>query len=226
MKEYTLKEKSPYCVFRAHPWHGVRIGEEYPNVVSAYIELVPSDTVKYELDKETGMLKVDRPQLYSSIPPMLYGFIPQTLCGEKTASFCREKTGRSQVVGDMDPLDICVLSEKALFHGDILLHARPIGGIRMIDHGEADDKIVAVMVKDAVYEMYKDINDLPPLLLDRIVHYFLTYKNAPDNEDNRCEITHVYGVGEAHEVIRRAHEDYLALYGEEIQHARSSGRLV
>ncbi|MCX7882905.1 MAG: inorganic pyrophosphatase [Brevinematales bacterium] len=221
-----MKEKSPYCVFRAHPWHGVSIGNEYPHIVSAYIELVPSDTVKYELDKETGMLKVDRPQLYSSIPPMLYGFIPQTLCGEQTAAFCREKTNRFSVVGDMDPLDICVLSEKALFHGDILLHARPIGGIRMIDHGEADDKIVAVMVKDAVYEMYQDIKDLPPLLLDRIVHYFLTYKHAPDNEDNRCEITHVYGKDEAQEVIRRSHEDYLSLYATDITAARASGRLV
>jgi len=219
-----LKHKSPYCVFRAHPWHGITLGPEAPQVVPVYIELVPSDTVKYELDKETGILKVDRPQLYSSIPPVLYGFIPQTLCGENTALFCQQKTGRPNIIGDQDPLDICVLSEKALFHGDILLHARPIGGIRMIDHGEADDKIVAVMLRDAVYEVYQDIHDLPPLLLDRIVHYFLTYKNAPDNETNHCEITHVYGREEAHEVIRRSHQDYLTVYGDDITAAQKQGR--
>lgn len=221
-----MKAKTPYCVFRAHPWHGVSLDDDAPRIVPAYIELVPSDTVKYELDKETGMLKVDRPQLYSSIPPMLYGFIPQTLCGERIAAFSREKTGRDDLVGDMDPLDICVLSEKALFHGDILLHAKPIGGIRMIDHGEADDKIVAVLLKDAVYEMYHDIKDLPPLLLDRVVHYFLTYKSAPDNEENRCEITHVYGREEAYEVIRRSHSDYLSAYSTEIQQRKELGRIL
>ncbi len=87
----------------------------------------------------------------------------------------------------------------------------------MIDHGEADDKIVAVLLKDAVYDSYQDIYDLPPLLLDRIVHYFLTYKNAPDNTDNRCEITHVYGKNEAHEVIRRSHEDYTTHYQKSIE---------
>ncbi|URA09269.1 inorganic pyrophosphatase [Thermospira aquatica] len=216
-----MKKLTPYCVFRAHPWHGIAIGDDAPKTIPAYIELVPSDTVKYELDKETGILKVDRPQLYSSVPPMLYGFIPQTLCAEKIAEFCQEKTNRSGIVGDMDPLDICVLSEKTLFHGDILLHARPIGGIRMIDHGEADDKIVAVLLKDAVYDSYQDIYDLPPLLLDRIVHYFLTYKNAPDNTDNQCEVTHVYGQNEAHEVIRRSHEDYLTHYQKSIEASKA-----
>jgi len=218
-----LNDNLSYCVFRAHPWHGVSYGEKAPEVVSAYIELVPSDTVKYELDKRTGILKVDRPQLYSSVPPMLYGFIPQTLCGERIGEFCSQRTGRTGIRGDNDPLDICVLSEKNLFHGDILLFALPIGGIRMIDHGEADDKIVAVLQKDAVYEVYHDIQDLPPLLLDRIVHYFLTYKNAPDSEENHSEIAGVYGRDEAHEVIKRSHEDYLSVYGEYIADARQKG---
>lgn len=96
----------------------------------------------------------------------------------------------------------------------------------MIDHGEADDKIIAIMVKDAVYEMYQNIKALPPLLLDRIVYYFLTYKNSPDNEENRCEITHIYDVEEAHAVILCSHEDYLVFYAKEIETTRSNGRWV
>lgn len=124
-----MKNKTPYCVFRAHLWHGIPIGNEFPLIVSTYIELVPSDTVKCELDKITKILKVDRPQLPSSVPPVLYGFILPTLCGEKTAALCQEKTDQPNIVDDMDPLDICVLAENTLFHGDILLYTRPIGGI-------------------------------------------------------------------------------------------------
>src|SRR5262245_42724509 len=114
-------------LFKSHPWHGVAIGPEAPEVVSAYIEIVPTDTVKYELDKITGHLKVDRPQRYSNICPSLYGLIPQTFCSEKTAELCSQRTGRRDIQGDGDPLDICVLTEKEITHGDILLRARPIG---------------------------------------------------------------------------------------------------
>jgi inorganic pyrophosphatase len=199
-------------LFQAHPWHGVPIGSEAPQVVNVYVEIVPTDTVKYELDKVTGLLKVDRPQKYSNVSPTLYGLIPQTLCGDRVAEVCGRRTGRVGVVGDNDPMDICVLTEKQIAHGDILVHAAPIGGLRMLDGNEADDKIVAVLEGDAVYGGYQDIDDCPPLLLDRLRHYFLTYKQAPDRMSQACEITHVYGREEAKELIRRSHEDYLARF--------------
>ena len=96
-------------LFKRHPWHGVSIGAEAPALVTCYIEIVPTDTVKYELDKTTGHLKIDRPQKYSSVCPTLYGLLPQTYCGERVAEACRQRTGRPNIVGDGDPLDICVL---------------------------------------------------------------------------------------------------------------------
>ena len=196
-------------LFKAHPWHGVPIGKESPKVLTTYIEVVPQDTIKYELDKYTGLLKVDRPQAFSNICPTLYGLVPQTFCSERVANYCMERTGRTGIVGDNDPLDICVLSEKEIPRGDILLEAIPIGGMRMIDDGEADDKIIAVMKGDAVFSEWDDITDCPKAVLDRLRHYFLTYKDAPDGSGVTCEITHVYGREEAHEVIRRSHEDYM-----------------
>lgn len=202
-------------IFRAHPWHGVRIGDKSPDVITSYIELVPSDTVKYEIDKYTGILKVDRPQKFSNVSPSLYGFIPQTFCAEKVAEMCMEKTGRNDIVGDQDPLDICVLSSKTISHGDVLLQAVPIGGLRMIDEGEADDKIIAVLQGDGVYGDWKDINDCSEQLVASLKHYFLTYKDAPDESSiPNCEISHVYGVEEAHEVIRRSQEDYQLRFGD------------
>jgi inorganic pyrophosphatase len=138
-------------LFKAHPWHGVPIGEDAPAIVTAYIEIVPTDTVKYEIDKITGYLKVDRPQKFSNVCPTLYGLIPQTLCAEQVGALCAERTGRPGIMGDGDPLDICVLTEKTIPCGDILLRAIPIGGLRTIDSHAADDKIIAVMQHDAMY---------------------------------------------------------------------------
>ncbi|VAX34850.1 Inorganic pyrophosphatase [hydrothermal vent metagenome] len=197
--------------FRAHPWHGIPSGDDVPKIVNTYIETVPSDTVKYELDKDTGLLKVDRPQKFSNVCPTLYGLIPQTFCGQRVAEFCRQKTGDSGITGDNDPLDICVLTEKNISHGDILLRAIPIGGLRMIDGGEADDKIIAIMTGDDLYGKWKDIHDCPEAFINRLRHYFLTYKDFPDNHPNakkNCEITHVYDKQEAYEVIRLSQEDY------------------
>ena len=193
--------------YKSHPWHGVDIGPEAPEIITCFIEMVPTDTVKYEIDKETGYLKIDRPQKYSNVIPALYGFIPQTFCSEKVADYCMQKTGRIDIVGDHDPLDICILSEKAIAHGDILVKARPIGGFRMIDDNQADDKIVAVLKDDAVYGDYKDLSDCSLMVLDRLKHYFLTYKDLPGRQRN-AEITHTYGIDEAQEVIRRSMEDY------------------
>ena len=94
-------------LFRAHPWHGVRLGEKDSDVVTCYIEITPSDTVKYELDKATGLLKLDRPQRFSNFCPALYGLLPQTYCGTRVAELSAEKTGRPAIMGDQDPL-MCV----------------------------------------------------------------------------------------------------------------------
>ncbi|HAF28960.1 MAG TPA: inorganic pyrophosphatase [Bacteroidales bacterium] len=193
--------------YKSHPWHGVEVGKEAPDIITCYIEVVPTDTVKYEVDKVSGYLKLDRPQKYSNVVPALYGFIPQTYCGERVAKYCEEKTEKEGILGDKDPLDICILTEKAITHGDILVIARPIGGFRMLDGNEADDKIIAVLNNDAVYGDYKDISDCPELVIDRLKHYFLTYKDLPGNKAN-TEITHTYGIEEAHEVIKRSLEDY------------------
>ncbi len=201
-------------LFGSHPWHGVPFPKDAPRVLTVYIEMVQTDAVKYELDKLTGLLKVDRPQKYSNVCPSLYGFIPQTLCAEKVGEFCSERTGRSGIVGDGDPLDICVLTEKPFSHGNILVPAIPIGGLRMIDRSEADDKIIAVLQGDDMYGGWTEIADCPAPLLDRLRHYFLTYKQAPDQAQSPCEITHVYGREEAYAVVGRSHQDYLSRFGD------------
>ena len=208
-------------VGRAHPWHGVALGPEAPERVTAYIEIVPTDTVKYEVDKATGILRVDRPQQYSNVCPSLYGFLPRTLCAEQVGEMCSARTGRPGIVGDGDPMDVCVLTEKEITHGDILVRAVPIGGLRMIDGNEADDKIVAVLEGDAVFGGYREAADCPSGLLDRLRHYFLTYKEGPDRGSRRVEITHVYGRDEAHEVIGRSVADYLAHRDQLLEAARA-----
>jgi inorganic pyrophosphatase len=192
---------------KPHPWHGLSNGDNCPDEVVAYIEIVPSDTVKYEIDKESGYLKINRPQKYSNLVPALYGFIPRTYCGSKVAALAKKHSGKKVIKGDGDPLDICVLTEKNIANGDIILDAIPIGGLRMIDKGEADDKIIAVLKEDQVYGDYKDIQDCPPALIDRLMHYFLTAKQMPGDK-NKVEITTVYGRKEALEVIRTSIKDY------------------
>lgn len=201
-------------LFTAHPWHGIPMGDDAPEKVTTYIEIVPSDTVKYEIDKQTGHLKVDRPQKYSSLCPTLYGFIPQTYCAEQVGEMASEKIGRPGIYGDGDPIDICVLSEKEFSHGDFLVQAIPIGGIRMIDKNEADDKIIAVMENDAIYGNWRNVDEVPGEVIDRLTHYFQTYKDPPGGNPRRVEITHVYGREEAYEVIRRSIADYEQHFGD------------
>jgi len=221
-KPFRLEDALPF-LYRRHPWHGIAIGADAPRKVAAFIEIVPTDTVKYELDKATGYLKIDRPQKFSNVYPSLYGFIPQTYCGVESGKFCSERTGRPGIVGDGDPLDICVLSERDISHGDILVQAIPIGGLRMLDGNEADDKIIAVLEGDAVYGSWLEIEESPAALVERLRHYFLTYKQVPGDERARVEITHVYGREESHEVIRRARLDYEAKFAE-LREAMRAGR--
>ncbi len=200
--------------FKAHPWHGVNIGAEAPDVVTAFIEIVPTDTVKYEVDKSTGYLCVDRPQKYSNVVPALYGFLPQTYCGKKVAELSNQRMYRDDIVGDGDPLDICVLTEKDISHGDIIMKVRPIGGLRLLDGGEADDKLIAVLDNDSVYGQLSDIEELPFMVLERIRHYFTTYKDIPGSAERRCILAATYGVDEAKDVVKRAMEDYQHLFEE------------
>lgn len=199
---------------KAHPWHGVPIGEGAPSEVTVFIEIVPTDTVKYEVDKETGYLKIDRPQQYSNVVPANYGFIPQTFCAKGIANLARANTDIEISDGDGDPLDILVLSEHHIPRGDIILKARPIGGFCLIDGGEADDKIIAVLKGDKVFEQYTEISELPKGILERFEHYFLTYKSLPD-EPNKCEIAFSYGRQRSYDVINTAIADYAQLRHEE-----------
>lgn len=193
--------------YKSHPWHGVSLGNETPYKVTCFIEMVSTDTVKYEVDKESGYLRIDRPQKYSTTIPALYGFLPQTLSGERTAVISNKALDRADIKGDGDPIDVCVLTEKTITHGDILVRAKPIGGIRMIDNDEADDKIVCVLVHDAVYGDIEDITELQPLVVERLRHYFLTYKDLPGAKRN-VEITHIYGADEARRIISCSMDDY------------------
>ena len=213
MAKKKKAEESNCCRFRAHPWHGICIGDEAPEIVMTYVEMVPTDTVKYEMDKLSGYLRLDRPQRYSNVIPALYGFIPRTLTGTAVARRCMERTGRKGIKGDGDAMDICILTEKDITHGDILVYARPIGGFRMIDGNEADDKIIAVLYNDAVYGVFSDIEDCPPIAIERLKHYFLTYKNLP-GEKRKVTIDEVYGKDEAQEVIRRSAADYADAFPE------------
>lgn len=199
-------------ILKAHPWHGIFIGKHSPAIVTAFIEIVPTDTVKYELDKQSGYIKIDRPQLYSNVCPTPYGLIPQTYCGEEVAKICMLRTGRVNIKGDGDPLDICVITEKVITHNDVLLQAVPIGGLRLLDGNEADDKIIAVMQKDSVFGDWNDISDVPKPMIERLKHYFLTYKEAPESENRICELDEVYGREAAYEVIDAAQKDYLKEY--------------
>jgi inorganic pyrophosphatase len=201
----------PFSAYRRHPWHGL---EPFPEggaetgTVQAYIEMLPSDTVKYELDKNTGFLVVDRPQRTTATPPALYGFIPRTYCAEEVARRCEHAE-----VADGDPLDICVFSERLITRADILLNARVVGGIQMIDGGEADDKIIAVLEGDNIWGGVDDITDLPPIKTERLQHYFSTYKMVPGKDVN-IRVDHVYGREEALRVIEAARADYETHYGE------------
>ena len=141
----------------------------------------------------------------------MYGFVPQTYCGEAVREYAEQMSGVKVERGDGDPLDICVLTERHITSGDIILEAIPIGGFRMIDKGEADDKILAVLKQDEVYGNFRDVSDCPETLVNRLKHYFLTYKNMPGQENKSVHITHTYGFEEAREVVRRSCADYQAL---------------
>jgi len=142
------------------------------------------------------------------MPPMLYGFIPKTYSGIRSAEYCNKKTSRSDIVGNADPVDICILTERPIKSSNILVPGVMIGDFRMIDNNEADDKIIAFLKGDMVYSEWEDIADVPEKLIERLRHYFLAYKDIPGTEKHLAEITQIYNKEEAYEVIRRGRRDY------------------
>jgi inorganic pyrophosphatase len=196
-----------FSAWRPHPWHGLDTGREPPRHVNAYIEITPFDLIKYEVDKASGYLRVDRPQRTSSQPPSLYGFIPQTYCGKQIAALC---PGAER--GDGDPLDICVISERPITRSELIVPSRVVGGLQLLDRGEADDKIVAVVEGDFVWGALQDIAELPRILVERLEHYFSTYKLVPGGAP-QIAIQQVYGAAHAEKVVRAAMADYRELSG-------------
>lgn len=197
----------PFYRWRPHPWHGLEPGKSPPARVHAYIEITPFDLIKYEVDKVTGYLRVDRPQRSSSQPPTLYGFVPRTYCGARVGALC---PGADR--GDGDPLDICVLSERPIARAEVVLDARVVGGLQVLDGGEADDKIIAVLENDNVWGRAEELSDLPEVLVERLRHYFSTYKMIPGQE-SRLTVQAVYQREQALDVVRTALKDYEEEYG-------------
>jgi len=198
----------PFFKWRPHPWHGLEPGLDPPRIVNAYVEITPFDSVKYEVDKVTGYLRVDRPQRTSSQPPSLYGFIPRTYCGKGVA-----KLSPKSKAGDGDPLDICVISERPVNRAEIIVHSKVVGGLQMVDEGKADDKIIAVLENDYEMGAAEKLSDIPDIVVERLRHYFSTYKYIIGKELNQS-IESVYDRDHAFKVVNAAMEDYLDEYGE------------
>ncbi|MCB0730435.1 MAG: inorganic pyrophosphatase [Ignavibacteriae bacterium] len=198
---------TPFFKWRPHPWHGLDVGKNPPHIVNAYIEITPFDFIKYEVEKTTGYLRVDRPHRTSSQPPSLYGFIPKTYCGDRV----RDLSPNSKK-GDGDPLDICIISERPINKSEIILGAKVVGGIQMVDHKEADDKIIAVLENDNVWQSAEDIKDLPSVMIERLRHYFLTYKLIP-GEKSKVQIDSIYDREHALKVVKASILDYEDEYG-------------
>jgi inorganic pyrophosphatase len=201
-----MKFPPKFYRWRPHPWHGLEVGPNPPQIVHAYIEITPFDLVKYEIDKSTGYIRVDRPQQTSSQPPSMYGFIPRTFCGEKVGALSPKATQ-----GDGDPLDICVVSERPISRPEVILNARVVGGLQAIDGGEADDKIIAVLENDNFWGDVDDISELPANMVDRLKHYFETYKLIPGKI--HLSIEAVLNKDQALKIVEASMEDYELEYG-------------
>ena len=178
-----------------HPWHSISPGENSPESVTAIIEIPKGSKAKYEIDKETGLLRLDRMLFSSVMYPANYGFIPQTYCD------------------DHDPLDILVLCSADVYPMS-MIEAKVIGVMHMVDNGEQDDKIIAVLKDDPIYGKWRDISDAPKDIVQRLRHYFWTYKMLPgETTSPAVDIDDVYGREVAHEVIRQSREDYRKNFG-------------
>ncbi len=197
----------PFYRWRPHPWHGLEPGLEPPLRMQVYIEITPFSSVKYEICKTTGYLRVDRPQRSSAQPPALYGFMPRTYCGDRVGALSPKAK-----CGDHDPLDACVISERPINRGDVLLNTRVIGGLQCIDGDEADDKIIAVLESDNMYGDVHELEDLPEILVERLRHYFSTYKMEPGGK-SAMSVEEIYGRDKAAKVIEASMRDYAEFFG-------------
>lgn len=169
-------------------WHDIRPGRMQPEDFLAVIEIEKGSKNKYEMDKETGALRLDRILYTSTHYPANYGFIPRSYAE------------------DGDPLDVLVLCSEAI-RPMSLVRVYPIGYITMLDSGKRDDKILAIPFGDPVYNSYKELEDLPQHIHQEMQHFFSVYKNLePDKE---AAVDNVHGRAEAVEVIRRAFSDYV-----------------
>ncbi len=152
-------------------WHDIDASRITPESFEALIEIPKGCKAKYELDKETGLLKLDRLLYTSTVYPSNYGFIPHTLAD------------------DGDPLDVLVLCNEVIYPMT-LLHCYPIGVIKMIDSGDLDEKIIAIPLKDPTYNGYQDIRELPQHIFEEMMHFFEVYKTLEHKKTTVKEIAH------------------------------------
>jgi len=169
-----------------HPWHDVSVGSKAPEEFDVVIEIPRGNKVKYEMDKDTGLLRVDR-MLHSSVfYPANYGFIPQTLAE------------------DEDPVDVLVLMQEPVVPLSVV-SVRPLGYMEMLDQGEKDDKLICVCVDDPEYDHYKALEDLPPQRLKEIKRFFDDYKK---NENKHVVTGQFYGVEDAKKLVLESMKRY------------------
>ena len=189
--------------FRPHPWHGLEVGSAPPEILNVGRARL-ADGRRHQAgalgagdDRERGAGRRREPRR----------FVPQTYCGARVCQLSPKS-----IRGDGDPLDMCVLSEREITHSEVIVHARVVGGLQMVDGGEADDKIIGVLENDLIWGDAREISDLPPVLIERLEHYFLTYKLVPGQEA-KASIERVYGQKHALRVVRAALADYKEKFG-------------
>lgn len=181
---YTNQKPMPQITF--NPWHSVSPGEDAPEFVNAIIEIPKNTRAKYELDKESGLLKMDRVIYSSMYYPANYGFIPQTYCDDK------------------DPLDVLVLSQIAIVPM-CLVEAKVIGVMRMLDQGELDDKIIAVAQNDKAVNHINEIGELPEHFFNELRNFFEDYKKL---EKKEVKVEQFQNKETALKIVRQSIEDY------------------
>ncbi|MFH1325453.1 MAG: inorganic diphosphatase [archaeon] len=172
-------------------WHDIDSGNDFPKIVNAVVEIPKDAKIKFELDKKTGLIKLDRFLFSAMHYPGDYGFIPQTYWE------------------DNDPLDIIILTGVPVYPG-VLVSARVIGVIHMNDNGESDDKIVAVYEKDPRFTPVKSIKDLQPHYLEELRHFFETYKEL---EKKNVKVLQIKDKDEAYRVLKKSKELYRKEFG-------------